>query len=217
MIEQPVQIDAVLLAKIIALTARNGVETLHAEGAFSDRQAPALNRRLRGRIYEFLIALERCDPDSDDEPFIRYLRELAGNDYIVPAFAALRALVGRAVDDFAVAEGIDKKVAAALKREAAAGAGLGFKTWLELRHGQAETQRAIAYWGGMVPDYWEDPVVRPEFSVLLVGEEDPGAYERPLGAAHARLSQPRRRSASQLSGPRISRFRPQSTAEPARR
>jgi hypothetical protein len=44
--------DAVL-AKVIALAARNGVEDLHAAGAFSNQQAPSLNRRLcdaRGHI-----------------------------------------------------------------------------------------------------------------------------------------------------------------------
>lgn len=43
-----------LAAKVIALAARNGVEDLHADGAFSDKQAPALNRRIRSRIYEVL-------------------------------------------------------------------------------------------------------------------------------------------------------------------
>jgi hypothetical protein len=33
-----------IFAKMIALAARNGVEDLHANGAFSDQQAPAPNR-----------------------------------------------------------------------------------------------------------------------------------------------------------------------------
>src|ERR1700689_780857 len=63
-------------AKLIALGARNGTEDLHVAGAFSDRQAPALNRCLRGRIYEVLIALRRLDSDQADDPYRRYLEDL---------------------------------------------------------------------------------------------------------------------------------------------
>lgn len=62
----------VVIAKLIALAARNGVEDLHAKGAFSDRQAPALNRLLRGWIYEFFLATSRSEV-----AFVRFVDELA--------------------------------------------------------------------------------------------------------------------------------------------
>jgi len=60
--------DAVI-AKMIAVAARNGVEDLHADGAFSDQQAPLLNQRIRSRIYELLVASRRSDPRRTDDPF----------------------------------------------------------------------------------------------------------------------------------------------------
>jgi hypothetical protein len=57
---------AVLSAMVIAMAARNAVEDLHAGGAFTDQQAPALNRRLRNRVYAVTLALLRLDRHHPD-------------------------------------------------------------------------------------------------------------------------------------------------------
>jgi hypothetical protein len=110
-------VDA-MWAKLIALGARNGTEDLHVAGAFSDRQAPALNRSLRGRIYEVLVALRRLDPDQADDPYRRYLQDLAAGSNLKPTQAAIAGAVARAVKDYAAAEGADAATAAALTKTA---------------------------------------------------------------------------------------------------
>ncbi len=160
--------DAVF-AKMIALAARNGVEDLHANGAFSNRQAPALNRRIRGRVYEVLIAIQRGDLGRDDNPFTAYLSSLAGDYDDELAHAALQGAVARAVQEFATAEAIDQDVARKLQEAAVNEALFAFEMLLRLHRGEVEPQRQIAYWLQMVPSYWEDPEVSPEFQTVLDG------------------------------------------------
>jgi hypothetical protein len=88
---------ATLWGKVIALAARNGVEGLHAQGAFSDEQAPALNRRLRGYAYEVLIAIRRLDASRDDDRFTAYLLDLIDDWEQDPLGAALGRAVASAV------------------------------------------------------------------------------------------------------------------------
>jgi hypothetical protein len=95
---------ATLWAKTIALAARNGVEVLHAAGGFTDRQAPALNRRLRDHAYEVLIALRRMDPRRGDDPFSAYLIDLIDDQEEDWLRAALKGAVTNAVREFADAE-----------------------------------------------------------------------------------------------------------------
>lgn len=112
--------DAVL-AKMIALAARNGVEDLHTDGAFSDRQAPSLNRRLRSRVYELLIVTRHRDSSKPHDPFTSYLDDLA-HGYTAGHFtAALQGAVARAVDEFAAAEAIDQNTARQLREAAIKG------------------------------------------------------------------------------------------------
>lgn len=147
--------DAVF-AKMIALAVRNSVEDLHANGAFSDRQAPGLNRRIRGRVYEVLIAIHRGDLGRDDDPFTIYLSSLAGDYDDEIAHAALQGAVARAVQEFATAEAIDQYVARELQEVAVNEALIAFKTLLRLHLGEAKPQRQIAYWLQTVPSYWEE-------------------------------------------------------------
>ena len=88
----------VILAKMIALAARNGVEDLHANGAFSDLQAPALNSRLRGRVYELLIATRHRNSSRRRDPFTAYVDDLAHGYTGSHAAAALQGAIARAVD-----------------------------------------------------------------------------------------------------------------------
>jgi hypothetical protein len=162
-------IDAVI-AKVIALAARNGVEDLHAAGAFSDRQAPSLNRRLRGRVYELLLATRERDPRQDD-PFAAYVDDLADGHKGGHAVAALQGTVARAVNDFAAAEAIDTATATKLRKAAIKGAVEAYKTVTRLSLGRSKDEErdrlAVEFWLRSIPSYWEEPVVSPEFQKLL--------------------------------------------------
>jgi hypothetical protein len=156
--------DAVI-AKMIALAARNDVEDLHAEGAFSDRQAPALNRLLRGRIYELLLAMRRGVPSRNDDPLSNYINALADGNKGGRAVAALQGAVGRAIEDFAAAEGIDPATTERLRNEAIKGAVEAHKTATRLSLGRSKDEEkdsfAVAFWLQSIPDYWEEPEVSP--------------------------------------------------------
>jgi hypothetical protein len=161
----------VILAKMIALAARNGVEDLHANGAFSDRQAPALNRRIRGHIYELLIATHRRDYSRDDDPFGKYIDDLAQSHRGGQVIAALQGAVGRAVDDFAAAEAIDSATATKLRKAAIKGAVEAYRTVNSVSLGRSKNEErdrfAVDWWLRSIPDYWEEPEVSPEFQRLL--------------------------------------------------
>ncbi|MGD0454006.1 MAG: hypothetical protein ABSB69_10450 [Solirubrobacteraceae bacterium] len=154
-------------AKLIALGARNGTEDLHVAGVFSDRQAPALNRRLRARVYEVLIALRRLDPDQADDPYRRYLQHLAAGSGLEPTQAAIAVAVERAVKDYAAAEGVDAPTAAALTEAGIDGALNHLEAVWQLD--DTNMQRALAFFVSAIPIYWEHPQVSPEFQALLEG------------------------------------------------
>jgi hypothetical protein len=162
--------DAVI-AKVIALATRNGIEDLHANGAFSDRQAPALNRRIRGRIYELLIANRLRDASRNDDPFSQYIDHLAEGHKGGHIVAALQGAISRAVDDFATADAIERDTAAKLCTAATKAAVEAWKTInrLSLHRSKDEKkdQFAVGWWLSSIPDYWEEPEVSSEFQKLL--------------------------------------------------
>jgi hypothetical protein len=164
--------DAVI-AKMIALAARDGVEDLHADDAFSNRQAPALNRRIRGRIYELLLATHQRDVTKPHDPFTKYLDDLADGYKGGHIVAALQGAVGSAVDDFATAETIDRDTAAKLRAAATKAAVEAWRTVNRLSLGRSKDEEkdqfAVNWWLRSIPDYWEEPEVRPEFQKLLDG------------------------------------------------
>jgi hypothetical protein len=167
-----------VLAKMIALAARNGVEDLHASGAFSDRQAPSLNRRLRGRVYELLIATRHRDSSQLHDPFTAYVDGLAHGYKGSHITAALQGAIARAVDEFAAAEAIDPDTARHLREAAIKGALVAYKTVGRLRRGRPKDehdQQAIRFWLNSIPEDWEEPVLSPEFQKMLYGT---GAGER---------------------------------------
>lgn len=170
--------DAVY-AKVIALAARNGVEDLHADGAFSDRQAPALNRRLRSRVYELLIATRHRDSSKRHDPFTSYVDDLAQEHTGSHFTAALQGAIARAVDGFAVAEAIDLDTARQLREAAIKGALTAYETAYRLNRGRSKDEErdraAAALWLMSIPDYWEEPEVSPEFQKLL----DASGRDRP--------------------------------------
>lgn len=162
--------DAVI-AKVIALAARNGVEDLHASGAFSDQQAPALNRRIRGRIYELLIANRLRDSSRHNDPFSQYVDSLAQGHKGGHTIAALQGAISLAVDDFATAESISADTAAKLREAATTSAVEAWRTLNRLSLGRSKDQEkdqfAVEWLLRSIPDYWEEPEVSPEFQAML--------------------------------------------------
>lgn len=108
----------------VAVLARNGVEDLHADGAFDDTQSPCLNRLFRQEAYQVMYAMQHADEDTDDE-FVDYLVEV-GQDGHPDAEDDMRrqcltGAVARAVEEFAREQDIDELIA----RELAEAAQLG--------------------------------------------------------------------------------------------
>jgi hypothetical protein len=161
----------VALAKLLALGARNGVEDLHVAGVFSDQQAPSLNRRIRGRIYELFVALHRKHPAGERDPFVKYIDNLAVGHSGGRTKAALQGAVARAVDDFSTSEDIDPPTAKKLRKAAIRGAVEMYKIFSRLALGRSKDEArdsfAIDLWLRSIPDYWEEPEVSPEFQKLL--------------------------------------------------
>jgi len=167
-------LDAVI-AKMIALAARNGVEDLHAASAFSDQQAPALNRRIRGRIYELLLANRLRDVSRSNDPFSKYVDDLAEGHKGGHTVAALQGAVSRAVDDFAAAEAIDQDTASKLRKAATKAAAEAWRTLTRVSVNRSKDEEkdqfAVSWWLRSIPDYWEEPEVSPEFEMLLDSTE----------------------------------------------
>lgn len=160
-----------MIAKIVAIGARNGVEDLHAAGAFSDPQAPAFNRRIRNRAYETLLAVHHSHATTDADWFTKYVDQLADGHSGGRTAVALRGAIERAVDDFADAEAIDQATARKLRRAAVKGAVDAYTTLSRLSLGrskdQEKDQRAVEFWLRSIPSYWEEPEVSPEFQTML--------------------------------------------------
>jgi hypothetical protein len=135
----------------IAMSARNWVEDLHAAGSFSDAQAPGLNRRLRNRAYEVLLALEHFDHGPTD-PLAGFLvrrAELDGQTGLeIEPIAALRGAIREAVRDFARVEQMPASTAQKLEEAA------DLQTITE-----QTSAMQISYLIGMVPRYWELPTI----------------------------------------------------------
>jgi hypothetical protein len=153
------------------VAARDGVEDLHAAGAFTDQQAPSLNRRVRGRIYEALIATGRRDSRLPSDPFTAYVDNFADRYKGSHGTAAIKGAVAQAVDDFAAAEAIDSTIARQLREAAIKGAMEAYTIVRRLDMGRTQNeqddQAAVSYWINRIPKYWEEPEVGPELQRLL--------------------------------------------------
>jgi hypothetical protein len=153
-------------AKVFAFGVRNGVEDLHAGGAFDDGQAPLLNRLMRRYIYEALLALRYLDPERPDDPFFAYLSELV-DDWATddPYEAVMPGAVSRAIWEFAECAGIDEAAAEELEEAAITGC-LGH-VHLLARADEPDARAQLSMALAMVPSYWEDPDVSDDFRGLL--------------------------------------------------
>ena len=156
---------ATMWAEVIALGARNGVEDLHAAGAFTDDQAPVLNWRLRGHAYEVLIALRSMDSRRDDDPFTAYLIDVIDDRPQDPLRAALGSAIANAMSEFADAEGIDVETAERLTGAAVDGALEVVDLYYRLD--QSEAREQLAFLIISIPCYWEPPQLSPSFKAML--------------------------------------------------
>jgi hypothetical protein len=153
------------------MAARNWVEELHVAGAFSDSQAPTLNRAIRNRVYEVLKAWRRCNPKRKGNRFNAYLNELATDPDEEWPRSAVSGAVARAIREFAAAEHVQPAIAAELQEVAAAGAQSAIA---ELLDSDQDAQRRIAWLVYMLPDYWEPCMIGEEFRALLENTGGPG-------------------------------------------
>lgn len=153
----------------IAMSARNAVEDLHTDGAFSDRQAPALNRRLRNRAYEVLLAVQLLGETGHDDRLAEFLFDRAALDGqtsdVIDPIGALRGAIRAAIRDFAQAEHLSMPTAEALEVAAVDGATAAFQALQSLS--ELESARQISYLARLIPSYWELPEVAPELSELF--------------------------------------------------
>jgi hypothetical protein len=160
-----------IIAMVIALAARNSVEDLHTSGAFADAQAPALNRRLRGRICEVLIALRRSHDSPDCDRFIDNIAIGNGGRGV----RAVRGAVAEAIGEFSAAEAIDAETTDKLRRAATKGATDAYRTLNSLALGRSKDadhdRFALNFWLSSIPPYWEPPEIRPEVEALVTRSE----------------------------------------------
>jgi hypothetical protein len=148
----------VMMAKFLALGVRNGVEDLHAEGAFGDDLAPTFNRLVRRHIYEALYALTHVDADS--EKLRDYIVELAGDDLDDPLRALLPGAVTNAIYEFAEGADIEDDTAEALIDAGIAGLHEHIDLYERLADASGadeRSQRMATFAFAMIPAYWEDP------------------------------------------------------------
>lgn len=106
-------------AVVAAVLVRNGVEDLHAAGAFDDRQAPILNRLVRQEMFQACTSARMGGAAHEN-----YLLELAedGWEEVRDDFRllCLTGAAARAVGAFAEGESLDHNTAEALSRAAQA-------------------------------------------------------------------------------------------------
>jgi hypothetical protein len=152
-------------AKLFALAVRNGVEDLHAAGAFDDEEAPLLNRAIRDRIYEALLAIDAAGSEDEARADVATVWLIAYADLSTedPLRGALPQAVERGLREFGACAGkppetVEAMVAAGmdelLKAISLYGRALG---------GDEVSGRELGLLLAMVPGYWEEPEVRPGF------------------------------------------------------
>lgn len=106
-------------AVVAAVLVRNGVEDLHAAGAFDDRQAPAFNRLVRQEMLQACMSAQ-----VGGAAHVEYLVELAedGREEVGDDFRllCLTGAAARAVWAFVDAQGLDADTGEALAEAAQA-------------------------------------------------------------------------------------------------
>jgi hypothetical protein len=153
------------MAKMLALGVRNGLEDLHCDGAFSDSEAPRLNRAVRNRIFEVLAAVaigysqdeEGKAATAFDWLFTSYPTSEDGDIY----FGIAPFAVERAIEEFAKETTTPTAMPDRMTE-------VGRKALIETadmfrrfgRDGEADEEASFGVrWMDMsLPSYWKEPV-----------------------------------------------------------
>lgn len=153
--------EARALALLLAISARNGMEDLHAEGAITDAQMPAMNRALRERFYDVLRAVEALmqADDASGEPLVEWLLDSGS----IPSDTDFEEVYADVAYLAVMHEGLRRDLPAV--HEIADAAAAGVQETVERI--QAGDTRGIAILWRMIPDYWEDPVGDPALDRIL--------------------------------------------------
>ncbi|MDX6670917.1 MAG: hypothetical protein QOI91_1280 [Solirubrobacteraceae bacterium] len=155
-----------LWAMMLALGARNGVEDLHASGAFEDEDAPLLNGALRRHLYGALVALTYSTNTRHPHRrwFEDFLLDVAGaapeGDGPEQALPPLRGACVLAVQEFAEAIRLGHTARVALARSAVNGMEDHYRV-MAGTSGVGADPSALGFVIAAIPGYWE----RPELSL----------------------------------------------------
>jgi hypothetical protein len=149
-------------AVIAAVTVRNGVEDLHADGAFDDDQAPTFNRLVRQEFFQAFSSVTT----SDDPRHVDYLVGLAedASDLVEDDDFRMLCLTGaaaRAVASFGEIEQIGPSALSALT-DAAQQSVLGLDDEFATLANPLAVQFLLSY----IAD-WEPPEFSSEYRRLL--------------------------------------------------
>lgn len=164
------------VAAYLALGARNGVENLHAEGAFDDDDAPRLNRGMRNALYEAWVALrEGVDEQRSNAAWFQEYcwEQLEHLDEHEASDDTMRDVLAGACMHAASQFMLDSGADAAEADEFASAATQHMLEYYELMDrvmhasatGTDHGEFAMAV--GMLPDYWEPAELSPDFQAQL--------------------------------------------------
>jgi hypothetical protein len=153
----------------IGMSARNWIEDLHVQGVFSNKQAPALNRRLRNRAYEVLLAVQFLGETGHDDRLAEFVADRAALDgqtgEAIDPTRAMRGAIRIAVRDFARAEHLPAAQAKELEEAAVVGAADAFRCWQTIE--EPHSIRQVSYLAVCIPSYWELPEVAPDLREMF--------------------------------------------------
>lgn len=152
-------------AELLALGVRNGVEDLHASGAFTDDQAPAFNRLVRDRVYEALAVLRAAGDAEPDDPMMDWVVEHFDPEADDGLSAAAPNACEDAIEAFAAEHGLGDDATAELVEAGLAGLYETIDYFLRL--GDEDALRALTFMLLSLPDYWEEPQLRPEVAAMV--------------------------------------------------
>lgn len=166
----------VLMTMYYAVGARHGLQRLHEQGAFTDEEAPALNRALRTWIFSLLTLLHLSEFDDEGtahDLLLRLAGDTGDDDLMGQMMEAdhlyqvtLPRACAQAVREFCEGTGKDETVQAALA-DAAGREARQFVDWsMASVDGDQKAADRVAIGLQLIPDYWERPELLDEVSAL---------------------------------------------------
>lgn len=164
------------LAAYLATGARNGVEDLHASGAFTDAEAPTFNRAMRQALYEAWVALresaneQRANAQSFVDVCWEILEELDEDEITDDSMEdVLAAACHRAARQFMEDKGAAEADALEFADAAMEEMRSYYRVWDSVVSGVAgdEEARLFDFAVGLIASYWEPAQLSDGFAALL--------------------------------------------------